>query len=352
MNPILVAVSGGIDSLVTAHLLQKAGNPITPVHFTTGFEDKPHETIRQEMDAVGKQLGETVRIIDLSTPFYDAVITDFAKAYAAGRTPNPCLVCNPAIKFGTLLDRLDDFGCHAIATGHYARILKTEDGLGLFRGLDPKKDQSYFLSRIPKDRFSRIRFPLGELTKDQVREIADANGLKPVSSQESQDICFLPNGGYADFLAGLPGFTFRPGPIVNGEGKVIGEHEGLHRYTIGQRRGINCPGPYPYYVTGLDTANHRLLVGGKEDLFQKGCTAVTVNWIAPVPTKPIAVTVKIRYRHQDVPALLTPAENHTVHIRFQEPQRAVTPGQGAVFYSEDQVLGGGIITEFPSQALS
>lgn len=341
MSRILVAVSGGIDSLMAARLLMEAGHDIHALHFLTGYQSS---TVREEMTLLGQRLGLPVHLLDLSDLFHKKVIQNFVGAYRAGRTPNPCLVCNALIKFGALLDAAADFGCSHVATGHYARILPVEDGLpGLFRGKDGGKDQSYFLSRVPRERLDRILFPLGEWTKAALREKAEAEGLKALSSKESQDICFLPDGRYADFLESSGSIRPVPGAIVTLEGKTIGQHQGLHRYTIGQRRGLGCPGPAPYHVVALDMAKNRLVVGFREDLMAASCQVEQINWLIPLPQAPLSLTVKIRYRHQDVPATLIPGGQNTARVCFASPQAAVTPGQGAVFYHGDRVLGGGII---------
>lgn len=343
MSPVLVAVSGGIDSLVTARLLQEEGQKIRAVHFLTGYQSP---SIREEMDILAQRLGCPVEILDLSDLFHRTVIRDFVGAYQAGRTPNPCLVCNAVIKFGALMDAAANLGCSAVATGHYARILPADDGgPGLFRGLDAGKDQSYFLSRIPRSRLNRIRFPLGGWTKEAVRQRADQAQIAPLSGKESQDICFLPDGGYADFLEASGHVQTRPGPIVTPDGKIIGQHQGLHRYTIGQRRGLGCPGPAPYHVLALDTSANRLVVGFKDALLASGCRVHRINWLISKPAEPLVLTVKIRYRHRDVAATLTPLTPDTALVRFETPQSAVTPGQGAVFYENDRVLGGGFIDQ-------
>ena len=242
------------------------------------------------------------------------------------------------------MEELNTMGCDAVATGHYARILETKDGFGLFKGEDPKKDQSYFLSRIPKEKLSRILFPLGDTTKETVRNIAAEAGIAPVSKGESQDICFIKEGSYVDFLENLPGFSMKPGDVVTTDGKKIGRHDGLHRFTIGQRKGINIPGPAPYYVIRFDGKRNTLVVGFKDDLLAAGCIVADLNWLIPAPEDEKAVTIKIRYRHQDVPATLSLLPEGRVAVRFADAQRAITPGQGAVFYDGDRVLGGGIIT--------
>ncbi|MCW7754284.1 tRNA 2-thiouridine(34) synthase MnmA [Desulfobotulus sp. H1] len=341
MSPILVAVSGGIDSLVTARILQEQGHEIQAAHFLTGYQKT---SVDEDMRILGQRLGCRVHVLDFSEIFRETVIKDFVDEYRTGRTPNPCLVCNPVIKFGALMDAAETMGCKAVATGHYARILdQDKDFPRLLRGKDPLKDQSYFLSQIPKERLGRILFPLGELTKEEVRNRAVQAGLQALSPEESQDICFLPDGKYGDFLEASGMLESRPGPITTRNGTVIGTHLGLHRYTVGQRRGLGCPGPAPYHVLRLDTANNRLVVGFREEMMAGECRVSAINWLIPEPEAPLSLTVKIRYRHQDVPATLYPENTRTARIRFHKPQAAVSPGQGAVFYLGDRVLGGGFI---------
>jgi len=290
------------------------------------------------------QLGIAVHVVDLSAAFEHHVVDYFTEAYRAGRTPNPCLVCNPTIKFDALAQKAMALGADRMATGHYARIVSGADGrMRLLRGVDPQKDQSYFLARLTQPQLRMARLPLGGCTKARTRQIAQQKGLVPIVSEESQDVCFIPKGSYGDFLVSRPGFTPRPGPIVNLSGEVIGRHAGLHRFTIGQRRGINIPAAAPYYVVRLDADDHRLVVGQKADLLTARFRAMQINWIALPPTASLAVQVRVRYRHRAVPAILRPLDDTSAEIAFDTPQEAVTPGQGAVFYQGEDVLGGGWI---------
>jgi tRNA-specific 2-thiouridylase len=213
----------------------------------------------------------------------------------------------------------------------------------LFRGKDPQKEQSYFLARLTQDQLASAVMPLGDHTKEQTLKIAREKGLQPAASQESQDICFIRSGGYSQFLKRQPGFSSHPGPIEDTEGNLIGQHNGLHRYTIGQRRGINCPASEPYYVVRLDTERNCLIVGFRRHLRTESCGVSDINWIAQQPSKPLDITVRIRYRHQAVEARLSPLDNLCARVVFKTPQSAVSPGQGAVFYQGDEVLGGGWI---------
>ena len=355
MKPtVAVALSGGVDSLVAAFLLKSQGHPVLGLHFVTGFEAaslaaapgapsaplSPNPAIAD----LGVQLGIPVRIVDLRIEFRRVVVDYFTATYAAGRTPNPCLVCNPAIKFGVLMDHARRQGAQRLATGHYARLRQDDRGrFHLLKGVDAVKDQSYFLAFLSQEQLARTHFPLGELTKTRVRAIASEHRLRPVAFGESQDVCFIRDGSYADFLATRAGFVSQPGPIVDTSGRRLGTHPGLHRFTVGQRRGINCPAADPYYVLRLEPAENRLVVGSKAELARRECRVEAVHWIHPPPEGPQPVSVRLRYRHQAVPARLFPEAGHTARLRFDVPQMAVTPGQGAVFYRADHVLGAGWI---------
>ncbi len=346
---VAVALSGGVDSLVAAHLLREAGYRLRGLHFVTGFETPGDasgdiaDAARRRMARIGAQLGIDVESVDLSRAFRREVVDYFVGSYAAGRTPNPCLVCNPRIKFGELLSHARRRGAGYLATGHYARAVRDADGrVRLYRGRDVGKDQSYFLARLSVPQLERALFPLGEMTKDAVKDLARRRGLAPVTDQESQDVCFIRGGGYAAFLARL-GLAGESGPIETVDGRVIGAHRGLQRFTIGQRRGIDCPAPEPYYVVRIDVRRNRLVVGGREDLYAPGCRVTEINWIAGAPRRAFECAVKIRYRHRAVACRVTPEGTHAAVVLFQSPQAAVTPGQAAVFYAGEEVLGGGWI---------
>ncbi|RJQ66049.1 MAG: tRNA 2-thiouridine(34) synthase MnmA, partial [Desulfobacteraceae bacterium] len=283
-------------------------------------------------------------IIDLREEFKSRVVNYFVDTYSQGKTPNPCLVCNPSIKFDILLERARTWGASEIASGHYARIQAGKEGRRrLLRGVDNRKDQSYFLSRLSQSQLASAVLPLGELTKDQTRRIARRKGLIPVSASESQDICFIKDGNYGDFLARQPGFASVPGPIEDMQGRTIGRHKGLYQYTIGQRRGINCPAAEPYYVVRIDRLRNCLCVGRKKDLMTPNCRVHSINWIDLPPKEAISVMTRVRYRHKAVASTLIPLGIDQAEIRFNTPESAVTPGQGAVFYQGDEVIGGGWI---------
>lgn len=362
MQPrVAIALSGGIDSLVSAALLREQGYQVIGLHFITGFESgfqpaanelhsnpaDPSGLEAQALQRLGPmvdQLDIPIHIIDLRKEFQSLVVDYFIATYQQGRTPNPCLVCNPKIKFDILFRKAQSHGAEYIATGHYARITREQDGrMHLLRGVDTLKEQSYFLARLSQAQLGRAMFPVGGNTKDQTRRMAQKRGLRPAAAQESQDICFIRSGLYGDFLKQQPGFTSIPGIIEDLEGRPIGRHSGLHQFTVGQRRGINCPAAEPYYVIALDAKRNALIVGSKKDLQTRRCRVEQINWIIDPPSKAGNVLVRIRYRHTAVPARLIPSDNYSADITFDEPQSAVTPGQGAVFYHADEVLGGGWI---------
>lgn len=360
MQPtIAIALSGGIDSLMAASLLRDKGYGLIGLHFLTGYEtgvwsslnsgtgshfEHMANRVRRHLEPMVRKLDIPLHIIDLRTEFKSLVVDYFVRTYQAGKTPNPCLKCNPAIKFDVLFERAKKYGATKISTGHYARLHSGSDNrMHLLRGVDRAKDQSYFLARLSRTQLESAVLPLGEFTKDQVRKMAREKGLQPAVSQESQDICFIKDGTYGAFLMQQPGFSAEPGPIVDIHGKLLGQHNGLHRFTVGQRRGINCPAAEPYYVIRLDTADNRLIVGRKTDLLTRAFEVRDINWIAPAPRNPIAISVRVRYRHEAVPATLTPKNGARAEIKFEAPHPAVTPGQGAVFYQKDEVLGGGWI---------
>jgi len=357
---IAIALSGGIDSLMTAALLKDQGSQLIGIHFLTGFETGPSGTpsrlpgavdieplvehARCQLSPMADQLDIPLHIVDLREEFQRNVVDYFVDAYREGNTPNPCLQCNPSIKFGLLYDTATRLGATHIATGHYARLKKATDGrMRLLRGVDPVKDQSYFLARLSQSQLSRAVFPLGGYTKDQTRQMAREKGLQPAATQESQDICFIKNGTYGAFLEQQAGFSAAQGPIVDMDGNRLGTHNGLYRFTIGQRRGINCPSTEPYYVARIDVTQNQLVVGRKSDLTSQAFSVEAINWIIAKPDTPIQINVRVRYRHKAVPATLTPIGHDNAEVVFGQPQSAVTPGQGAVFYDDDEVLGGGWI---------
>lgn len=369
---IAVALSGGIDSLVAALRLKQSGCSLFGIHFLSGYENRPSGGSRITFDPPGKApaqgtgrhpgvsplapdhpltaasraLDIEILTLDCRQAFRDRIVRYFIEAYHRGDTPNPCVRCNQSIKFGLLLDTARELGAAQLATGHYAICEETAGHrYQLKRGKDPRKDQSYFLAMLDQAQLRRACFPLGSLTKRQVRAIADRNRLAPVAGGESQDICFVRNRHYVDFLSEHGEFVPNPGKIVDPAGNRIGTHQGLHRYTVGQRRGINCPATEPYYVLRLDVARNELVVGFKKDLYRSQCLVSGINWIPETPKKTLRVKTKIRYRHEPADSEIIPEGDDRATIRFSRPQPAITPGQAAVCYQGDAVIAGGWIYE-------
>lgn len=342
LGSVAVALSGGIDSLVAAALLKRRFERVIGLYFETGFEAPgTTEAVVEHLQSV---IDIDVHCIDLREPFRYRVVDPFLQTYQLGKTPNPCLICNAEIKYGVLLSEARKRGAPVLATGHYARIYRDDEGrVHLHKGRDSLKDQSYFLSRIPRDSLEQALFPLGNLTKEQVRGIAVRDGLAPFHRSESQDVCFIRGMHYGEFLVRQTGIVPERGQIVDTSGRVIGTHDGVWGFTIGQRRGLRCPASEPYYVLRLEPASNRVIVCGKSELSMRGCTVRDINWIEPPPRTPIEVQVKLRYRQAAIDAVLMPGD--PAIVEFRSPHPAVTPGQGAVFYEGDRVLGGGWIEE-------
>ena len=347
---VAVALSGGVDSLVSGFLVKKAFKEVFGIHFTTGYETRP-----VDLRALENQLGFPVYPLDLSAVFEEQVVQYFISTYLKGKTPNPCVICNKQIKFGALRDKARELGADIMATGHYAAIVnslsfpeKTIPLPWLEQGADPVKDQSYFLSMLSPDQLARIVFPLAGFTKAQVRTLAKANNLTPTSPVESQDICFIQDHNFSRFIMDKTGLEFEPGPIKDLTGKVVGSHGGLCRFTIGQRRGINCPASEPYYVHRLDLSSNTLVVCFKKDLAQTSMEVDEIVWNDPLTPKILEtiqdfqIITKIRYSHKGAASRLIPGGT-SVQVIFEPPQPAITPGQTAVFYMGNRVLGAGII---------
>ncbi|MCF6248667.1 MAG: tRNA 2-thiouridine(34) synthase MnmA [Desulfobacula sp.] len=344
-NPVIaVALSGGVDSLVSGYLLKQKYKHVFGLHFITGYEKTSIDIQRLE-----QQLGFCVTCIDLSRAFEEKVIRYFIKTYLEGRTPNPCIICNKTIKFGTLLDHAIGMGADFLATGHYATIINSIccsdqklSGAYLKKGKDPLKDQSYFLSLLSEDQLKKIIFPLAAMKKRDVKQYARSHNIAPLHPSESQDICFIHDNNFAKFIVEKQGTTPKHGDIIDIHNKIVGTHAGLHQFTIGQRRGINCPASEPYYVRSINMKENLLEVCFKKDLLQKEFLVKHINWNYS-PRKIIKqVTTKIRYSHKGALSTLY-MDNNCGRVVFDTPQNAVTPGQAAVFYKGDRVLGAGII---------
>jgi tRNA-specific 2-thiouridylase len=343
---VVVAMSGGIDSSVAAALLKEEGHEVvgaTMQVVSTGNQATGAEIYAGE---AAQGLGIPYHVIDLRDTFDRRVVADFCREYSRGRTPNPCVRCNRDIKFGALWERAAEMGADFIATGHHARVERDEKSgrYLLKKGADKQKDQSYFLCRLTQEQLSRVMFPVGHLTKNKVRQIAGELGLTAADRPESQEICFIPDNDYAGFLEShIPG-TARPGPILDSEGNIVGEHRGIVYYTVGQRKGLGIAAAEPMYVTAIDAERNAVIVGNKEQTYGTELTAGDLNWIAKNPPElPFKAKARVRYRHAEAEASVTPLGNNSVYVKFTEPQMAITPGQTIVFYEGDTVIGGGTI---------
>lgn len=344
-NKIAVCVSGGIDSTVSAFLLKQQGLDVRGIHFITGYEAAPPGfSPDKRARRISRLLDIEVRVADIREAFERIVVRDFVDTYLSGKTPNPCIVCNREIKFGLMLEYARKQGATRIATGHYARTGAAGNGrLGLKKGLDAAKDQSYFLAMLSGEQLASACFALGDRTKQEVRKIARENNIRAIYEKESQDICFVRGKSCQGFLASRINTAAQPGDIVDANGNLLGRHQGLFRYTIGQRRGINCPASRPYYVLDLDTLQNRLVVGFQDELYENRCYISGINWLLPNPGAPQPVTTRIRYRHYEAESVLTPIDDDRAVIDFQTPQPAVTPGQAAVCYKGEWVVAAGWI---------
>ena len=337
---IMVAMSGGVDSSVTAALLKQQGYRVTGVFMLLKQADGPLQAERARR--IAERLGIGLEVVDLAAEFQAQVLDYFSSSYLSGRTPNPCVVCNRTIKFGLLREFGRGLGIPAMATGHYARTeLGPEGRVRLLAGIDPKKDQSYFLCGLGQEHLTGLSFPLGETTKEEVYGMAADLGLGGMHSPESQDICFLQGRDLAHFFQDLPP---RPGEFVTMAGECRGQHLGIHHYTVGQRRGLGIPDATPYYVIRLDPVANRVIIGKEEDLWQDRLSVREMHWVSGrEPDLPQTFSVKIRYRHQPSQALVSLGPDGGHCLTFTAPQRAITPGQFAVLYQGDEVIGGGTI---------
>jgi tRNA-uridine 2-sulfurtransferase len=339
---IAIAMSGGVDSSVAAALLKEAG------HEVTGVTMRITDDSRAGTDAadIAGRLGIPHRVIDLRDIFAEKIIDYFCGEYGMGRTPNPCILCNRYIKFGALWEEAEKLGAELLATGHYARTEKDDSGRYhlLKKGRDANKDQSYFLCQLTQEQLGRTMFPVGNLTKGEVRKIAAELGLPANSRPESQEICFIPDNDQAGFLESHVPKHARSGPILDEAGRTLGRHRGIASYTIGQRRGLGIAAAAPLYVTAIEADRNAIIVGTKEQTYGSELIAGGLNWIAiNAPEHPIQVKAKIRYRHAEAEATVMPQDDDTVSVKFVEPQAAITPGQAVVFYDGDKVAGGGTI---------
>ncbi len=346
-------MSGGVDSSVAAYLTVQAGySCIGCTMKLYENEDAGIERSRtccslddvEDARSVAFRLGMPYYVFNFTEQFREQVIGKFTACYLRGETPNPCIDCNRFMKFEQLLARAQQLGCDKIVTGHYARIEQTETGYLLKKAADASKDQSYVLYMLTQAQLSHILFPLGELQKSQTREIAAAQGFVNAQKRDSQDICFVPDGDYARVIEMQTGTHAEPGDFVDTAGNVLGRHQGIIHYTVGQRRGLGLELGKVAYVCGIDAAKNRVIIGDHADLFSDTVTVRDVNWISGAPPAgEIRCSAKIRYRHPEQPAVLRFLDADTVMLKFDAPQRAVTAGQAAVFYDGEIVLGGGTI---------
>ena len=364
---IAVAMSGGVDSSSAAALLKEQGHEL--VGFTMQlWNQRRHINVDENGDPlpsrccslddvydarrVAEKLGFPFYVLNLEKDFERDVVEPFIQSYLSGETPIPCVACNSRLKFASLDKMAQSLGCDKVATGHYARVEYDEKAnrYRLFRGKNHWKDQSYFLWELTQDQLSRAYFPLGEMLKSEVRDIAREANLYTAEKQESQEICFVPDGDYSGFIDRYLEHEDRTeeipsgGAIVNTKGEKLGSHSGIHRYTIGQRRGLGIAHEKPLYVVQIERLKNQIIVGEKEELSQGEFFAKGVNWVAfDTPSEPVRAEVKVRYRHEPATATIYALEDARARIVFDEPQRAITPGQATIFYHGDEVVGGGWI---------
>ncbi len=349
---VLVAMSGGVDSSVAAALLKEEGHEVIGATMQLLPSDGLDSYAETEAGKVAYRLGIPYYLFDFRDIFTREVIANFCREYGRGRTPNPCIRCNRYIKFGALWERARELGADYIATGHHARVEHDEatGRYSLKKGVDIQKDQSYFLCQLTQEQLSHALFPVGNLTKEKVKQMAGELGLSLADKPESHEICFIPDDDYAKFLRNYMPQAARPGPILDELGNVLGEHRGIMSYTIGQRRGLGLAAAEPLYVTAIEPEQNAVVVGTKEQTYGRELVASNLNWIATDrPASPIRVKAKVRYRHPEAEALVNTMDDDSVLVRFGEPQMAITPGQAVAFYDGDTVLGGGIISRQGSQ---
>jgi tRNA-specific 2-thiouridylase len=353
---VAVAMSGGVDSAVAAALLLQQGYEVIGLTMRLWSGSSSDPTRRsccssedaQDARRVAQTLGIPFYIVDLENAFRHAVIDDFVHNYGQGLTPNPCIRCNQHLKFVLLLQRALDLQAQFLATGHYVRRVESASGAQLWRGLDRSKDQSYFLFTVTSAQLQHLRFPLGDLHKAETRALAEKFGLHLAEKSESQDLCFVPDGDKDRFLQLSNPEMFRSGAIVDGQGNRVGQHHGLARYTVGQRKGLGLSYAHPHYVIALDQQENRLVVGPESALWQESLRVQGLNWLDAEPLQaPRRVWSQIRSAAQAQPGWLIPFGEDQAEMRFDQPQRAIAPGQAAVFYQEQRLLGGGWIQAGP-----
>jgi len=353
---VVVAMSGGVDSSVTAGLLQQQGYEVVGFFMRTGIEiPQSDETCDRHRGCCSAADAADARLVagKLGINFYalnfqqefDQLIDYFVQEYKSGRTPNPCVICNNDLKFGKLIEYADSIDAHWVATGHYARIERLPGHCLLKRAVDHGKDQSYFLFGLEASILDRVLFPVGELPKEEVRKEAERLGLPVHDKPDSVEICFAPDRDYARIVRERDPQAIKPGQVIDAEGKVVGEHPGVVNFTIGQRRGLGIAFGVPTYVTELDASTNTVRVGSREDLLKRQLIAGRVNWLYGPAGAEQRVEAKIRYQHQAAPATVECLDSNRISLTFDQPQSAITPGQAVVLYDQEVCLGGGWIQE-------
>jgi tRNA-specific 2-thiouridylase len=350
---VVVAMSGGVDSSVAAALLREEGYSVTGLMLRlwadpeAGFENRCCASNAVALARrVAEQLGIPFHVVEAQEIFRKEVVVPMIAEYARGRTPNPCLACNRSVRWGFLMRHALELGADRLATGHYARIREAEGGYDLLRGVDRSKDQAYVLASLGREDLARTLFPLGGMTKAEVREHARRFRLPVADRPDSQDLCFAPGSDYRRFVKKYAPESFVPGPILNRKGEKLGEHQGLPAYTVGQRKGIQVSAPFPLYALEIDPARNALIVATKEELGRSGLRTERASWVrGEPPAKDFRAAVKIRYTSEEQPAEATVEETGGVRVRFERPLRDITPGQSAVFYRDEICLGTAVIAE-------
>ncbi|MBN1590146.1 MAG: tRNA 2-thiouridine(34) synthase MnmA [Pirellulales bacterium] len=362
MSRVVLAMSGGVDSSVAAWLLRSSGHDVTGVFMRHGPPDVtaslpnsagPPSNSGKPSGCSAADAADARRIAErLQIPFYvlnfenqfERIIDYFVDQYMAGRTPNPCILCNTWLKFGKLFDYADSIGADYVATGHYARLVRQNDGqIALLRGVDSTKDQAYALFGIDRRALPRVRFPVGERRKEEIRRIAAEQGFAVAGKRDSQEICFVPDQNHARFVRLRRPDLQTSGEVVTTDGTVVGRHDGFERFTVGQRKGLGIAMGEPYYVVRIEPLARRVVLGRREELARHELTAGEANWLIDPPEEPFRAAVKIRYRSRAVDATITPLAPSRFHVAFDEPRHGVAPGQAAVCFAGDRVLGGGWI---------
>ena len=354
---VLIAMSGGVDSSVAAYLIKEKGYDAAGVTLKMFGNELIGEDLESsccslsdvnDAESVCRTLGIPFYVYNFTEKFEREVIKRFVSAYRAGLTPNPCIDCNRYIKFGWLYRRLKELGGDYVVTGHYARTFYDESRgrYVLMKSRDPGKDQTYVLAALSQEQLAHTLFPLGEMKKTETRKIADEQGFVNAAKKDSQDICFAPDGDYAGFIERYTGSESEHGDFVDEDGGVLGEHKGVIKYTIGQRKGLGLALKAPMYVVEKDAENNRIVLGPNEHLFSRELEAEDFNWVSMAePDEPFRASAKVRYSQKESPALVTPLGGGRVKVVFDEPERAITPGQALVIYDGDYVVGGGTIVK-------